>query len=251
MWHQKWKDHSKLYKKKYFHSDDVIDDIIKWPQSRFSIFLYEWKNDIFRDNWRTNKDIIFKLSVLMYHWIVNTPLQTIVDCFIDDVIRFQNRSKIWTAIALSVFELEHRSKAQNVTNAHSYLCSIFKFQFHFRQKNSSRPQNGGHFENVKISNTASIWHYKWKDHPKLCKKNIFMVMTLSMTSEWPHSSFSIFLYEWKKYIFVITEEWIKISSSNLVYICNMELWIRRYKLLRIAKLMTSSGTKRSQNFELP
>ena len=158
MWHQKWKDHSKLYKKKYFHSDDVIDDIIKWPQSRFSIFLYEWKNDIFRDNWRTNKDIIFKLSVLMYHWIGNTPLQTIVDCFIDDVIRFQNRSKIWTAIALSVFELEHRSKAQNVTNAHSYLCSIFKFQFHFRQKISSRPQNGGHFENVKISNTASIWH---------------------------------------------------------------------------------------------
>ena len=49
------------------------------------------KNNIFHDNWRTNKDIIFKLSVLMYHWIVNTPLITIVDCFIDDVIGFQNR----------------------------------------------------------------------------------------------------------------------------------------------------------------
>ena len=45
---------------------------------------------------------------------------------------------------------------------------------------------------------------------------------------------------------MITEERIKISSSNLVYICNMELWICLYKLLRIAKLMTSSGPKRSQ-----
>ena len=71
---------------KYFHSDDVIDDVTEWAQSYFSIFLYEWKNNIFHDNGRTNKDIIFKLSVLKYHWIVNTLLQTIVECFIDDVI---------------------------------------------------------------------------------------------------------------------------------------------------------------------
>ena len=71
---------------KIFHGGDVIDDVTERPQSRVSIFLYEWKNNIFHDNWRTYKYIIFKLIVLMYHWIVNMPLQMIVDCFIDDVI---------------------------------------------------------------------------------------------------------------------------------------------------------------------
>ena len=66
----------------------------------------------------------------MYHWIVNTPLQTIVDCFIDDVIGSQNRSKLWTPIALSKFELEKRSKAQNVGNWTGY--QKFKFQFHIQ-----------------------------------------------------------------------------------------------------------------------
>ena len=119
-------------RKKVFHGDDVIDDVTERPQSLFSIFLDEWKNNIFHDNWRTYKDIIFKLKALMNHWIVNMPLQTIVDCFIDDVIGSQNRSKLWTPIALSIFELEHQSKAQNDTNAHGYLCSIFKFRYHFR-----------------------------------------------------------------------------------------------------------------------
>ena len=77
-------------------------------------------------------------------------------------------------------------------------------------------------------------------------------MTLSMTSQSDLIVVSLYSFmNEKNTFFVITEEWIKISSSNLVYICNMELWIRLYKLLRIAKLMTSSGPKRSQNFELP
>ena len=32
----------KLCKKKYFHCDDVIDDVTQRPQSRFSISLNEW-----------------------------------------------------------------------------------------------------------------------------------------------------------------------------------------------------------------
>ena len=63
-----------------------------------------------------NNDIIFKLSVYMYHCITNMRLQAILECYADDGIRSQNKSKLWTTIALSKFELEKRSKAQNVAN---------------------------------------------------------------------------------------------------------------------------------------
>ena len=41
---------SQIMPKKYFHDDDVIDDVTGWPQSRPSIFLYKWSNNIFHDN---------------------------------------------------------------------------------------------------------------------------------------------------------------------------------------------------------
>ena len=37
IWPQIWKDHPKLCPKKYFHDDDVIDDVTGWPQS-FSLY---------------------------------------------------------------------------------------------------------------------------------------------------------------------------------------------------------------------
>ena len=46
-----------------------------------------------------------------------------------------------------------------------------------------RAQNGGHFENFEILNTASIWPQIWIDRPKLCQKKFFMVMASSMTSK--------------------------------------------------------------------
>ena len=52
----------------------------------------------------------------MYHWIAIMRLQAILECFVDDVIKSQNKSKLWTTIALLKFELEKRSKAQNVAN---------------------------------------------------------------------------------------------------------------------------------------
>ena len=50
-------------------------------------------------------------------------------------------------------------------------------------KKVCRAQNGGHFENFEILNTASIWPQIWKDRPKLCQKKFFMVMTSSMKSK--------------------------------------------------------------------
>ena len=51
---------------------------------------------------------------------------------IDDVTRSQSRSNFETDISASIFELQRRSKAQNVRNGHGYLCGIFNFRYNFR-----------------------------------------------------------------------------------------------------------------------
>ena len=60
------------YAKKIFHDDDVIADVTGLPQSRPSIFLYEWNNNTIHDNRKTCKDIIIKLPVHRYHEIMIT-----------------------------------------------------------------------------------------------------------------------------------------------------------------------------------
>ena len=75
---------------------------------------------------------------------------------IDDVTRSQSRSNFESDISPSIFELERRSRAQNVGNAHGYLSEVFNFRYSFRLKSLSRAQNGCHFENFEILNTASI-----------------------------------------------------------------------------------------------
>ena len=55
----------------------------------------------------------------------------------------------------------------------------------------SRAQNGGHFENFEIFNTALIWPQIWKDRIKLCQKKFFVVMTSSMTSQ---GGLKVYLY---------------------------------------------------------
>ena len=47
---------------------------------------------------------------------------------IDDVTRSQSRSNIESGISPPIFELESRSKAQNVGNAHGYLSGLFNFR---------------------------------------------------------------------------------------------------------------------------
>ena len=51
---------------------------------------------------------------------------------IDDVTRSQSRSNFKSHISPSIFELERRSNAQNVGNAHGYLSGLFNFRYNFR-----------------------------------------------------------------------------------------------------------------------
>ena len=44
------KSSSQFMPKKYLHDDDVIHDVTGWPQSRPSIFLYKWNNNICHEN---------------------------------------------------------------------------------------------------------------------------------------------------------------------------------------------------------
>ena len=44
----------------------------------------------------------------------------------------QNRSNFEVDISPSIVELERRSKAQNIGNAHGFLSGIFNFQYNFR-----------------------------------------------------------------------------------------------------------------------
>ena len=50
----------------------------------------------------------------------------------DDVTKSQSKSNFEIDISTSMFELERRSKAQNVGNANDYLSGIFNFRYHFR-----------------------------------------------------------------------------------------------------------------------
>ena len=55
-------------------------------------------------------------------------------------------------------------------------------------KSLSRAQNGGHFENFEISNTASILPQIWKDRPKLCQKSFFHSNNvIDDVTGWPQS----------------------------------------------------------------
>ena len=70
----------------------------------------------------------------MYHQIMTTIIWIHIHDIIDDVTRSQNRSNFEIDISPSIFELQRRSKAQNVANAHGYLSGIFSFQYNFRKK---------------------------------------------------------------------------------------------------------------------
>ena len=68
----------------------------------------------------------------MYHEIMTTIIQIYIHNVIGDVTRSQSMSNFEIYISPSIFELERRSKAQNVGNAHGYPSGISNFRYNFR-----------------------------------------------------------------------------------------------------------------------
>ena len=64
---------------------------------------------------------------------MTTFISTHIHDVIDDVTSSQNRSNFEIDISPSIFQLERRSKAQNVGNANGYISDISNFQYEFRQ----------------------------------------------------------------------------------------------------------------------
>ena len=170
---------------------------------------------------------------------------------IDDVTKSQSKSNFEIDISPSIFELERRSKAQNVRNAHCYCSGIFSFRYNFRWKSLSRPQISDHFENFEILNTASISPRILKDRPKLCQKSIFMMMTSSMTSQGGLKVGPLYYFTNEvPTFFMITKQRAKISSLNFLCICIMRLWLLLYEYIFMTPLMTSRGHKIGQILKL-
>ena len=62
------------------------------------------------------------------------------------------------AITPLIFELERRTKYQNVGNDMAYLGVGLNFRYNAQFKNAPEPQNGGHFEIFEIFHIGSFWH---------------------------------------------------------------------------------------------
>ena len=68
----------------------------------------------------------------MYHQIMTTIVWIHIHDVIDYVTRSQNKSNFEIDISPSIFELQRRSKAKNVGNAHGNLSGLFSFRYNFR-----------------------------------------------------------------------------------------------------------------------
>ena len=133
------------------------------------------------------------------------------------VARSQIESNFEIAISPSIFELERRSKAQNIRTANGYLSDAFNIQLEFDPR----------YEAIDPNYT----------------RNCFCDYVIDDVTGWPPIWPSMFLCEWNKNIFRDSQQQTKISSLNLMYICIIRLWLYLYKFVFMTFLMTSSGPK--------
>ena len=83
----------------------------------------------------TMKDWCHTNNILLVHSWRCLVVQVMFHCthgVIDNVARSQIKSNFEIAISPSIFELERRSKAQNIRTANGYLPDTFNFRYHFR-----------------------------------------------------------------------------------------------------------------------
>ena len=164
---------------------------------------------------------------------------------IDDVTRSQSRSIFKNDISL--FELERRSRAQNIGNTNVYFMLYLISNITSGKISLLRALNGRHFEIFEILNVASIWPHIWKDRPKFCQKKVlFMMKMSSMMSQGGLKVSPLYFFINKIIVFMITKKRTKISSLNFLCIGIVILWLHSYKPKFMTSLMTSPGHRVGQ-----
>ena len=175
---------------------------------------------------------------VMFHALM-TSLMTSQDHKVGQILKLIYLRQYWG------YSVDQKLKMSEMPMA------IFLVYLTSGKKSLSRAQNGGHFENFDILNTASISHQIWKDCPKLYQKSFFIMMTSSMTSQGglkvdPLYSFMNEMITF----FMITKKRAKISSLNFLCTGIMRLWLQLYKYIFMTSLMTSPGHKIGQILKL-
>ena len=194
---------------------------------------------------------VFKLPVHMYHQIMSTIIWIHIHDVIDDVTRSQNRSNFEIDISPSIFELQRRSKAQNVGNAHGYLSGLLTSGITSGKKVCHELKMAAIFKILKYQ-TQLQFDLRYENiFPNYAKKGIFMMMTSSMTSQGGLKVGPLysFINEITTF-FMITKQRAKISSLNLLCICIIRLWLQLYEYIFMTSFMTSASHKIGQILKL-
>ena len=71
---------------------------------------------------------------------------------VDDIVRFQNKSKLSTATALSIFQIENSKRYIKSSKCQKHI----QIPVSLPVKKSSQPQNGAYYENVKVLNSFNL-----------------------------------------------------------------------------------------------
>ena len=136
-------------------------------------------------------------------------------------MRSKSRSNFEIAITPLIFELERRTKSQNVGNGLAYLSVWHNFRYNVRFKIAPEPRNGGHIENFEIFKIGSFWHKIWKEHHKILHKECFWCSWLHW---WRHSVTSkcvpkcAYIHVWIK-LSLFVHECFDITSQNFINRC--------------------------------
>ena len=162
------------------------------------------------------------------------------------------RSVLWCSMSLPPACTGRSSHIWGQIEAVFNISKYIQLQVSLPVKKSlSRAQNGGHFENLEILNTASIDLRYEKIIPNYAKKVFFVMMTSSMTSQGGLKLGPLYSSINRITFFMITElKRTKISSLNFLCIGIMRLWLYLYKSEFMTSLMTSPGHKVGQFLEL-
>ena len=163
------------------------------------MFKFNWH--IVHDKSNMIWDMMARLYVQMYHDHVTMLVDNCNHDVIDDVTMSKNRQKFWTTVTSLIYELERRSKVQNVENSRGYQNGIFYFSRHFwRQSLLSWPQN--FVSQITQFSMLLYFDIRYRKNKSKLPVKIFSLNDVpNDVAAWLQSRHSMIMSKWNYYIF--------------------------------------------------